>query len=94
MSAPSVPTALSAAPLPERITAFLATHRYYTYRDLVAEVFSGSSDDFVDAWATGALPHDVRHAAEDTLSPEWLQVLLLRRISRQLVTLVGRLPPP
>jgi hypothetical protein len=79
------------APLGDRLAAFLAEHKYYTYRDIVAEVFHGVPDDFVDAWATGVLPHDVRHACEDTLSPEWLQVLLLRRVSRQLSALLAAL---
>jgi hypothetical protein len=78
-------------PLPDRLAAFSATHKFYGWKDVRADVFAGDSDAFIDAWASGVLPAAIAHACEDTLDPLWLQVFLLRRLSRQMSTLIAAL---
>jgi hypothetical protein len=78
-------------PLGDRLQAFLAAHPFYGYRDLVADVFAGDLDACIDAYCAGLLPPAVRVALEESMSPEWLQVLLLRRLSRQLSALLAAL---
>ena len=79
------------APLGDRLATFLATHQFYGYRDLRDEVFDGSTDALIDAYSIGILPLAARQVLEDTMSPEWIQVGLLRRLSRQMSALLAAL---
>ncbi len=53
---------------------FHASHKYYTPHDLIAEVFEGNEDAYLEAWCAG------RISRLDELPVERLQVLLLRRL--------------
>jgi hypothetical protein len=80
-----------AGTLEDRIAAFLRTHQFFGYKDLRDDVFDGSTDALIDAYSTGVLPLAARQVLEDTLSPEWITVGLLRRVSRQLSALIAAL---
>lgn len=54
--------------------------RFFTYRDVLEDVFLGNESAFVDAWVDGALPPAVCKACEETASPRTLELQLLRRI--------------
>lgn len=73
---------------------FLAARQFFGYRDLLSEVFEGNADALVDAYCTGALTERGALALEDTMDPQWLQVLLLRRVSRQLAWAFRDTPLP
>ncbi len=91
--ASKAPPTVTQAPLPlaARLTVFLSTHHYYGWKDIRTEVFDGNTDAFIDTWASGALPHDLAQACENTIDVAWLQVFLLRRVSRQLSALLAAL---
>jgi hypothetical protein len=91
--ATDTPTTVTQAPLPlsARLTVFLSTHAFYGYRDLLADCFDDNPEAFIDAYCSGILPPAVSRACEETLAPGWLQVLLLRRVSRQLSALLAAL---
>lgn len=78
-------------PLGDRLAAFLAAHHYYTWKDLREDVFAGDIDAMLDAYATGVLPLAARQVLEDTMSPDWIAVGLLRRLSRQMSALLAAL---
>lgn len=78
--------------LADRLWDFHSAHQpFYSYKEVVDAVFSGDIATFTDAYCSGALPIVVRHACEDTLPLERLQVLLLMRVSRQLQALLTAL---
>jgi hypothetical protein len=77
--------------LSDRLADFAASHQFYSWRDVREIVFDNSTDAFVDAWASGILPGPVAKACEDTMDVQWLQVFLLRRISRQMSALLAAL---
>ena len=70
--------------LPDRLTAFLLHHPFYSYKDLLEEVFGEDEDHFIDAWCSGVLPPQIRRACEDTMTERTMEILLLRRVVRQL----------
>lgn len=85
------PTDQPLPPLADRLAAFLAANKFYGYRQLRDDVFDGSTDALIDAYSTGVLPLAARQVLEDTMSPEWIQVGLLRRLSRQMSALLAAL---
>jgi hypothetical protein len=79
-------------PLGDRLAAFLAAHpRYYLGKDVLAEVFDDNGDAFIDAYCMGLIPTPMRRICEEELGSAWLQVGLLRRVSRQLSALLAAL---
>ena len=58
--------------------------RFYSFKDVLAEVFGGDEDRFIDAWCDGSLPRATRDAVLDTMPPRLIEVYLLRRIVRLL----------
>ena len=83
-SPPPAPPAVTQGPLPlaARIQVYLSTNRFYNYRDVLAELFAGNEDAFVDAWVSHALPAEMEAAILDTMQPRTVELLLLRRLVR------------
>ncbi len=71
------------------LAEFARTHTYYAWSDVVDEVFAGDEDAFLDALCGGTMPAAVRRTCEETLGPDMLIAVLLRRVVRQLKTLTA-----
>lgn len=57
--------------------------KFFSWRDVLDDVFLGDEDAFASAWCDGSLPFEVRRHILETLPPLLGQMLLLRRIVRQ-----------
>lgn len=69
----------------------LALPRFYSYKDVLTDVFGGDEDAFVDAWCDGSLPPEVRGAITDTMASTVMQMYLQRRQIRQTNLLIALL---
>jgi hypothetical protein len=78
---------IAAPPFGERIQIFLATRKYYTWKDLRDALFEGDLSALIDAWVDDYLPPPVRQVCEDTWPPDVVQLYLLRRLLRQTASL-------
>lgn len=65
--------------------------RFFAYRDVLEILFDGSEAAFADAWVHGTLSAPVRAACLESMSPRYLEVLLLARMNRQLDALAALL---
>ncbi len=83
-SPPPAPPTVTQAPLPlaARVQVYLSTHRFYSYRDILADLFAGNEDTFLDAWVSHALPPEMEAVIAETAQPRTLELLLLRRLVR------------
>ena len=62
--------------------------QWYTYKEVLA-VCQGDEMVFIEAWCGTGFPPEVRAACRETMPAEYLQELLLRRVSRQLGVLIA-----
>ena len=79
-----VPPTVTQDPLPlaARLQVYLSAHRFYSYKDILADVFTSDEDAFVDAWVSQAFPPAVELAIVETMHARVMELLLLRRLVR------------